>query len=228
MFEVAQSQLDAASDVRGRRYRTWTDKVELASNGFTLHYPDIDAQVFAEITQALFHERKLKIIYRPRSEAGREKENLVSPLGLVEIDNLVYLVASVEHHENPAIYRLDRFSAAVMQPDVFTYPASFRLADYVKHERQFDFMPEGEVHLQLRFFNGAGDHLLEAPLSLDQRARRNGEVLEVEGSIRSSQRLRWWLRAFGSNVEVVRPAKLREEFAREAEVLSALYLGQGN
>jgi predicted DNA-binding transcriptional regulator YafY len=50
-----------------------------------------------------------------------------------------------------------------------------------------------------------------------------GSELRVRGTVLLSKRLRWWLRAFGPNVEVLEPATLREEMANEAETLVALY-----
>ena len=40
-----------------------------------------------------------------------------------------------------------------------------------------------------------------------------------------SQRLRWWLRSFGPNVEVLGPASLRAELAAEARALARSYGG---
>jgi predicted DNA-binding transcriptional regulator YafY len=223
MFDVARKRLENAGDEYSRRYLKWEDKVDVVNGGFTLRCPTIGSQLFSEVSQALFHERKLEIIYRPRTNADNGTAKTILPLGLVEMGGLVYLVAGMDRHENPAMYRLDRLSRATMLDEAFSYPRTFSLADYVRQQRQFDFMVEGVIRLKLRFSNGAGDHLLETPLSEDQQAERSGDFLEVSCSVALSQRLRWWLRAFGPNVEVVEPASLRAEFAREAKMLTAIY-----
>jgi hypothetical protein len=84
-------------------------------------------------------------------------------------------------------------------------------------------MVEKEVLLKLRFSSGAGDHLLEAPMSKDQKDTRKADALHVQGTVMLSQRLRWWLRSFGPNVEVLGPAGLRAEFAAEAAELASIY-----
>jgi predicted DNA-binding transcriptional regulator YafY len=122
------------------------------------------------------------------------------------------------------MYRLDRLDSAKMMPESFSYPRAFRLDDYVKQQRQFDFMVEGEVTLTLLFLNGAGNHLLETPFAADQEARQTGDgLVEVQGTAVLSQRLRWWLRSFGPHVEVIGPQNLRAEFAQEARALAELY-----
>lgn len=77
--------------------------------------------------------------------------------------------------------------------------------------------------LELRLLHGAGDHLLEAPMATDQTSSREHDALFVRGTVLLSQRLPWWLRAFGPNVEVIGPAPLRIELADEAQRLARLY-----
>lgn len=223
LFAVADKRLEAAVTEDERRYSRWADKVAVEHSGFALRYPEIDPEIFGTISQALFHERKLEILYRPRSNVTNDKCKVILPLGLVEVGGLVYLIGGTEGRSNPTMYRLDRLASADMMVESFSYPRSFKLDDYVKQQRQFDFMVEGEVTLKLRFVNGAGDHLLETPFAADQEARQTSTGLEVLGTVLLSQRLRWWLRSFGPYVEVMEPEQLRAELAAEAHALAALY-----
>ncbi|MFM0496343.1 helix-turn-helix transcriptional regulator [Paraburkholderia caledonica] len=223
LFDVAGKRLAAVNTEHERRYRKWIDKVEVETGNFVLQHPEIDSDVFAVVSQALFCEQQLEIVYQPRTKIDNDEAKVVHPLGLVEVGGLVYLVAAMLRYPKPAMYRLDRLTRVSMLPESFTYPRGFKLSEYVRAQRQFDFMVEGEIDLKLRFRNGAGNHLLEAPLSDDQQAVQNGDSLEVRGTVLLSQRLRWWLRAFGPNVEVLCPASLRAELAAEARATSALY-----
>ncbi|WP_460900536.1 helix-turn-helix transcriptional regulator [Paraburkholderia jirisanensis] len=223
MFEVAKDRLERTHSDDERRYLKWVDKVAVEGGGYMLKYPVIDAETFGAVSRALFYERKLEIVYQPRNNKDNADAKLVLPLGLVEVGGLVYLIGGTEGKPNPTMYRVDRIRRADAMLDTFVYPRSFRLANYVKQQRQFDFMVEGEIPLKLRFSNGAGEHLLETPFADNQKAVRNGEFLEVRGTALLSQRLRWWLRSFGPSVEVLEPASLRAEFADEVRALAAMY-----
>ncbi len=223
LFDVAGKRLATVNNEYERRYRKWIDKIEVETGSFALRYPEVDPNIFATVSQALFNEQKLEIVYQPRSKIDNADAKIVYPLGLVEVGGLVYLVAAMPRHPNPAMYRLDRLARATMSPEAFAYPRGFRLSKYVREQRQFDFIVEGEIDLRLRFRNGAGNHLLEAPLSDDQRVTQRDNTLEVRGTVLSSQRLRWWLRAFGPNVEVLGPESLRSELAAEARAMTAIY-----
>jgi len=223
MFDVAQARLQTVNNDSERRYLRWSDKVAVESGGFGLKCPEIDAEGFSEVSLALFYERKLEIVYRPRSNPKNDKSKIILPLGLVEVGGLVYLVGGTEGKPNPTMYRMDRIITSKMLLDTFEYPRSFVLDKYVKQQRQFDFMVQGEVSLTLRFWDGAGNHLLETPFSNDQQTIREGDYLTVRGTAMLSQRLRWWLRSFGPAVEVMEPASLREAFSNEAHALTDLY-----
>lgn len=223
LFSVAESRLQRTNSERERRYSRWATKVAVESGSFALDYPVIDREMFAIVSRALFEERKLDIIYRPRHSADNERVRTILPLGLVEVGGLVYVVGGTEGKSDPTMYRMDRLWRAKALPETFTYPPTFSLDHYVKQQRSFDFMVEKEVSLKLKFVRGAGDHLFEAPMAKDQKATREDDALFVQGSVLLSQRLRWWLRSFGPNVEVIGPAALRAELANEAEQLARMY-----
>jgi predicted DNA-binding transcriptional regulator YafY len=225
LFEAAGKRLAAANSEHERRYRKWIDKIEVETGAFSLQHPEVNVEIFTTVSQALFNEQQLEIVYQPRTKTDNADAKIVHPLGLVEVGGLVYLVAAMSRHPKPAMYRLDRLARANMLPEPFAYPRGFRLSVYVREQRQFDFMVEGEIDLRLRFRSGAGNHLLEAPMSVDQQTVQNGDTLDVRGTLLSTQRLRWWLRAFGPNVEVLHPPGLRAELAAEARALTALYEG---
>jgi predicted DNA-binding transcriptional regulator YafY len=223
MFEIAETRLQKTNSETERKYSRWASKVAVESGGFTLHYPMIDRDLFATVSRALFEERKLEIVYRPRNNADNDRAKTVLPFGLVEVGGLVYLVAGTEGKADPTMYRMDRLTRAEAMLESFAYPSSFSLDSYVKQQRSFDFMVKKEVQLKLKFVDGAGDHLLETPVSKDQESTRKDDALYVQGTVMLSQRLRWWLRSFGPNVEVIGPASLRAELAAEAASLASIY-----
>jgi predicted DNA-binding transcriptional regulator YafY len=47
--------------------------------------------------------------------------------------------------------------------------------------------------------------------------------VEVEGTVKNTSQLRWWLQGFGCLVEVVEPKELREEFKENAARLHGHY-----
>ncbi|MFM0027370.1 WYL domain-containing protein [Paraburkholderia madseniana] len=226
---IVLDRLPASAPRKQRNFRKWLSKVAVEPGIFSLRHRLIRPEVFGAVTEALLLEYELEIRYLYRtndpSVTGRESTRVVRPLGLVEVGGIGYLVASTKARATPGMYRLDRMLTARVLDEEFSYPATFSLQTYVKDQRNFDFFPEGTVQLELRFHGAAGDHLMETPMSDDQIVTRRGDLLEVSGTVMASKRLRWWIRSFGANVEVLGPPELRKEFAEQATTLAALYAG---
>ena len=111
-----------------------------------------------------------------------------------------------------AMHRIER---AAMLADAVEVPEGFSLDRWLE-EGAMDFGDGGRVRLVAEFHEGAGRHLLESPLSDDQRAEprdAEAESLRVSATVRDTEQLRWWLLGFGGKVEVIGPAALRRDIA---------------
>ncbi|MNV48779.1 hypothetical protein D3C71_1407020 [compost metagenome] len=62
-------------------------------------------------------------------------------------------------------------------------------------------------------------------MAADQTLRELSEpgTVELTATVTLDQPLRWWLRGFGSQVEVLAPAALRAEMRADAEVSASAY-----
>lgn len=225
LFDVAEERLKQGAAVDGRRHADWHKKVAAVNNGFQLLAPAVPEGIFLPVSEAVFSEQLLEIVYKPRSNPEKTPEpQIVMPLGLVEMASLVYMVAKRDSKPDAAMYRLDRMQSARVCPESFSYPRTFSLAKYVAQERQFDFLPRGEIQLAVRFANGWNHTVCETPISQDQTVERHPDgTITVRGTVVLSERLRWWLRSFGPFVEILEPANLRAEFATEARAAAKLY-----
>jgi predicted DNA-binding transcriptional regulator YafY len=231
LFTVAEDRLLRPIGADGARHASWHHKVAVVDSGFQPTPPMLADRIFREVSNALFTDRFMELVYArrdpsPDSPARRQR---VMPLGLVETAaGLVYLVArnviKGEVKPNPTIYRLDRMTAADTLPEHFDYPADFVLEKYVGTERMFDFYPDGQIKLALRFQAHAARSVLDGRMAEDQTIKTNADgTITVRGTVMLSDKLRWWIRAFGPGVEVLSPRKLREEFAEAARQTAAQY-----
>jgi predicted DNA-binding transcriptional regulator YafY len=225
LFDVAKARLDRGVVSNERQYASWNQKVAVVDNGFAVIAPAIKETVFQTVSQALFTERLLEIVYRPRSNPDKNpKPYNVMPLGLVEAADLVYLVAKTPDGPVPVMYRLDRMESAKLCLESFVYPEKFSLSAYIKTERKFEFFPQGHIKVVLRFVDKASHAVIETPISKDQEYVVNDdESITVRATVMLSDRFHWWLRSFGPYVEVLEPADLRQRFVEEAKLAKKLY-----
>jgi predicted DNA-binding transcriptional regulator YafY len=235
LFEVAEKYLRGLPPQRRLETR-WPAKVDVVEDTFRLTRPAVDGGILATVSEALFKEQVLGVVYQSVHLARKKqepREKKISPLGLIQHRGYLYLVA--QGHGKSAgkrtQYRLDRMKSAALLIEPFDYPSDFSLEDYIKKDKEFDYCPQPEVEVKLRFTNWAGDALLESKVHPEQKIefeRASDDevtpsVVILRAKVSPSLRMTWWLRSFGPDVEVLEPADLRETMASESRRVASLY-----
>jgi predicted DNA-binding transcriptional regulator YafY len=223
LFKSARKVLDETAQLRLAR---WSDKVAAVPNNQPLLPPAVPASVHETIHHALLTEKCVEISYRAAGQE-RAKRYPVNPLGLVDRGGGYYLVATARDYPEPRIFALHRMLSATLLDEPATKPAGFNLRHYVAEERRFEMPLGGDLNLELRVSPWMADYLDERKLSSDQTLTpiRGREEQRLNATVANTDQLRWWLRSFGSNVEVVKPVSLRREMAKGFAELVELYQG---
>lgn len=199
----------------------WADKVRVVSRNLRLEAPEVDEVLLDMVYEALQREVRFEVIYRRKS--GGEKGYKVNPLGLVFVDNLVYLVATVQDYKEPIQLLVHRMkSVTLLEQKSFT-PEGFSLQNYIDNG-EFGYPVGGMIRLKVLFEAKTAQHLYENALSANQKLTKkpDGKVL-LEANVRDDVQLRWWLKGFGYKVEVIEPKQLRDEFVEIARELAGIY-----
>ena len=209
-----------AGTVLGR----WVDHARIVGRGPVLEPPAIAEAVQEAVYGALMAGRQVEVDYRNKAGA-RARRIVLNPLGVVVRDGVVYLVATSWHYADVRHYVLHRMA----QPALLETPArpmpGFRLSSHIQEESQFSYpVRRGKLRLKALFARDAAQHLMESRLGSGHRTREvDDEHVLVEATVADTADLRWWLLGFGSAVEVLEPASLREEFQAQARALNATY-----
>jgi predicted DNA-binding transcriptional regulator YafY len=166
--------------------------------------------------------RRRKVAFRYASRGGAESQRLVDPLGLVDKDEVWYLVAGTEKGQRT--FRVDRIAGAEVTDQVAERPAGFDLS------REWERVV-GAVE-QRRSLLSATVLIAERVLPvLQDHFGRHCETLETlaDGRVRVrvaapmalsiAEKLAGW----GAAVEVLEPEPVRAELARLGAELVARY-----
>lgn len=219
-FATARKCLTAAAPRRAGA--SWLGKIAVVQPTQPLLPPTIDASVQSCVTNALLHDRQLRVRYRRKGE-HEPRSYTLNPLGLVQRGPVSYLVATVGTYQDVLLFALHRFERAGILDDAVVRPPGFQLSDHLARGA-LDFGTGESIRLEVEFTLDAAEHLLETPLSEDQivRSARDGRS-RVTATVIDTPQLRWWLLGFGADVEVIKPAALREWFATKAAASAARY-----
>lgn len=223
MFKSARKVLDETSQTGLAR---WSDKVAAMPDNQPLLPPSILGSVHEAVHQALLTDKRIEVSYRS-AEHARLKRYPVNPLGLVSRGGSYYLVATARDYPEPRIFALHRMASAVLLDEPASKPPGFNLQRYIADEHGFELPRGGDLNLELRVSPWMASYLDERKLAPDQTLKpiRGREEQRLNATVADTEQLRWWLRSFGTNVEVMKPAALRREVADRYAEMAELYQG---
>lgn len=179
------------------------------------------------VQQAVWDDRRLRLRYRHGD--GRTGRYLVDPWGLVLKAGTWYLVAA--HRGRPRLFRVDRVRDVVLTAEAAHRPADLDLEALWTRLRADVERPRDAVTVRAVVRDDVRGLLLrvtatqrtDAPVVevTDVPSPAGAAVLDLEFRARGAARA--FLGAFGAAVEVLSPAALRDDLARTAAEVVALY-----
>lgn len=221
-FKAAKDRLDR--EPKPQRSRSWLNKVRIVPPVQPLIPPVIDPEVHRVVADALLHEHQLEILYRKKG-AQQSEIYRVHPLALVQRGCVLYLYARLFDYPDVRNLALHRMEILKVFDDAVVWPENFDLEAKVE-QGVWGFGDNVPFEVKLRFYDGAGEHLRETPLSLDQiieSVDTQPGVLDVKATVLDNPQFKWWLLGFGDGVEVLAPERLRQNFSEVAFSLLRRY-----
>ena len=204
--------------------KKWRDNVRVVPQWQTLIPPEIDENAEANLYEALLQGKQLEVKYLKRGLKNPETRT-INPLGVVLHGVVHRLVCTMEEDpENPRHLPIHRFKAAKFNGKPLVEPKNFKIDNFIRSQNIGFLISSTNINLEAIFQPMAGFHLTETPVSNSQSLKRlaNGSFL-LKASLPDTSQLRWWLMGFGSDVEVLKPARLRNEFAQNSKETFKLY-----
>lgn len=220
--ELASVFASAEQELASSGWKDWHRRTAILPTSMPLLAPKLVAEVLEHVYAALARRRCLSGHYRSRG-SQTERELTIHPLGLVVRGAVQYLVCTLRDYQDVRQLALHRLSSTCVLDAPCVPPADFDFGKYVASSAT-KYWAQGQIRLIARFNADAAGHLRETPVSKDQELidLDNAQV-ELRATLESDDTLRWWLLGFGSQVEVLEPAELREEICNELKCAAQRY-----
>lgn len=205
-------------------YSNWLSNVQVVHPWQPLIPPEINEATLSSVHLAIFDQKQLDLIYQSRKDPHGNSRT-VNPLGLVIRGHITYLVCTIEPFTDVRLLAAHRIHSATVLDVASKRPNDFKLDDYVQSGAfGFSSQSDTKIKLHLKMSRGAAMHLIESPLSTDQKTCDVDEQhIELKASVANTMQLKWWILGLGSNVEVISPPSLREEISHEISEAIKLY-----
>jgi predicted DNA-binding transcriptional regulator YafY len=196
-------------------WKDWHLRTAVLPTSLTTLSPRTSPGVLETVHHALVSKRCLAGRYRSKG-SQEAKDMKIHPLGLLMRGNIQYLVCTLREYHDIRHLALHRFDAVSLLDEPCRPPDAFDFHTYVVGTGS-KYRARGDMRLVARFSAVAAEHLRDAPISNDQTLAEleDSDRVELSASVENDETLRWWLLGFGSHVEVMQPASLREELRIE-------------
>ena len=207
------------------KLQSWLKKVKVLSPGQHLLAPTIDPSIQRTVYNALMQGYQLEMDYLAANSTEAKHYGSVHLQGLVQYGSVIYLVVTINDHCDLRLLVLHRIQKVALKEVPLSPLENFDLQTYID-QGGFGF-GETSVPIELvaLFKNGAGHHLIETPLAVDQQIERlDPQTLKVTAEVLDTPQLQRWLSSFGPDLEVILPEALRGTIAERHREAAQLYI----
>lgn len=217
---------DAAQGVANSQASTvtkWQEKLRVIPHSFNRIPTQIDPNIQATIYSGLLAEKQLEVTYRALSTGTDAKTYPLHPLGLVVMEQVVYLVCTVKNYQDARFLAVHRIDAARLLEEDAKRPENFDMDAFISREFGIR-MGDAPLNLTLRVRGILSKYLAETPVAQDQvMTPFNDEWTQIKVTVPDTVQLRMWLRSMGPDAIVMSPSTLKEQLAAEQAELLKLY-----
>ena len=202
----------------------WRKRVKVIPENIRFKEPKINLEIRQKLYQAVYEGIQIKALYRKRGNTISDERHM-HPLGIVVKGSMHYLICMMDEDPNePRYLPLQRFEKVELLDEASKEPKNFDLDQFI-HKNNLGFAYSSDLYtFEAIFDKTMAFHLLETPLNDTQIIEElDGNRLKVKARIPDTLQFEQWLMSFGSDVEVLKPKKLREKFVKLTNNLKKIY-----
>jgi predicted DNA-binding transcriptional regulator YafY len=207
------------------KLQSWLKKVKVLSPGQHLLAPTIDPSIQRTVYNALMQGYQLEMDYLAANSTEAKHYGSVHLQGFVQYGSVIYLVVTINDHSDLRLLVLHRIQRVKLKEEALCTLENFDLQAYID-EGGFGFGENSKsIKLVVIFKNGAGHHLIDTPLEIDQQIERlDPQTLKITAEVLDTPQLQRWLCSFGPDLEVILPEALRTSIAERHREAAQLYI----
>ena len=228
-FKRIQAFFDRAETIlignQKTKLNNWRKRVRVIPESLRFKDPKINLDLRQKLYQAVYEGVQVMTLYRKRGNNLADKRH-IHPLGIVIKGSMHYLICMMEEDQkNPRYLPLQRFEKVEILEDKVREPKDFNLDEFI-HKNNLGFAYSDKLYtFEAIFDKTMAFHLLETPLNSSQTFEEieNNKLL-IKARVPDTLQFEQWLMSFGSDVEVIKPKKLRDKFISLANSMKEMYL----
>lgn len=173
-----------------------------------------------EIIYAYVTKRKISINYYSLSSGL--KQRIIHPYGLFNYKGDMYMVAYCESRKQFLDFKVCRIKEYEVLENKYKIDSSFSWNEYSKN--CVGIYKDGEIDIVLKIKNPFSA-IIKEKIWVDNQVivENDDDSITFKATMKGYSEIKSWILSMGANVEVIAPAKLREDIITEIEKIKNLY-----
>ena len=203
----------------------WRKRVKVIPENLRFKEPKINFEIRQKLYRAVYEGCQITTNYRKRG-ASVADERVMHPLGIVIKGSMHYLICMMDEDPiTPRYLPLQRFEKVDLLDRKITEPKGFNLDKFI-HENNLGYAFSDKLYtFEAIFDRTMAFHLIETPLNSSQKHKELPDnKLLIQARVPDTLQFEQWLMSFGSDVEVLKPKKLRTKFISLTKKMRSMYL----
>lgn len=188
-----------------------------------LHHKSEMQDKMWELGENIKEHNILQIKYTKANSFEESIKRIIEPVGILFSEYYFYLNAYIDilddngkyvhKYDYPAIFRLDRIKSYKRIGEKFRIPSASRFEEG-EFRKRIQFMYAGKlINVQFKYYGNNPEPILDRlPTAKIIRKDKNEIIIEAEVY---GKGIMMWLLSQGSNIEVIKPASLRQEMKQK-------------
>lgn len=192
----------------------WKTKFKKIDTGYLFDTPASDNDIESVVYEALLANKQISASYTPRNSAL--KHYVLSPLGIVNKGNVLYLVAKQENRDEIKQFHMSRFQDVDMLTADVRLPHAFSLDEYVEQQAAFSY-PIEQIKVELKLEVDESFVFFFENMTIGEHqtiAKIDEQTYLVTANVVPNSELIWWLAGRSDLITVVAPQVIRDELIK--------------
>ena len=227
-FKRIEAYFDRAESVlignEKSKLLNWRKRVKVIPESVRFKEPRVSLDIRQKLYQAVYERIQIKALYKKRGSKTSDERHM-HPLGIVIKGSMHYLICMMDEDRiEPRYLPLQRFERVELLDEATREPKNFDMEEFI-HKNNLGFTFSKDLFtFEAIFDKTMAYHLLEMPLNDTQIVDElDNDKLRIKARIPDTLQFEQWLMSFGSDVEVLKPKKLREKFVKLTNNLKKIY-----
>lgn len=188
-----------------------------------IYMKEKEKEIWIDINKAIIGKKKIKMKYGSIGQDKRKiKSRIVHPYGIFDYEGGLYFYGYCQLRREVRFFKLSRIVDYEILNQKFTINIKYDIKEIIN--KSFGIYDDEPINLKLKIHYPMSQIIKERQYAMKQAIEEmDGDTILFKAKMKGYTEIKSWIMSMGSLVEVIEPARLKEDILDEVEKIMDLY-----